>query len=143
MKPTIEILQARIRNALVAAFGDEYADADPMLVPASNPKFGDYQSNAALSLAKRLRQKPRAIAEQIVEQLEIAPLCEEATVAGPGFINLSLQPSYLEAQLQTMTSDPHLGIERVQQPQKVVIDFSSPNIATGVNQPTHHATLRV
>ena len=129
MKPAIEILQERIRNALVAAFGEEYADADPMLLPASNPKFGDYQSNAALSLAKRLQQKPRAIAEQIVEQLEVTPLCKEPTVAGPGFINLSLQSSYLEAQFQAITNDPRLGVERVQQPQRVAIDFSSPNIA--------------
>jgi len=114
---------------MVAAFGADLATADPMLVPASNPKFGDYQANGAMALAKPLKQNPRAIATQIVQHLEVSDLCEAPEVAGPGFINLRLQQDYLEAQLQHLQPDERLGVELVKQPQTVVVDFSSPNIA--------------
>jgi arginyl-tRNA synthetase len=129
MSSTIEQLKARFSQAFVAAFGAELAETDPILVPASNPKFGDYQSNAPLSLTKKLGQPPRAIAEQIVQQLNVSDFCAPPVIAGPGFINLTLKPEYLAAQLQSMQADERLGVDRVKQPQKVVVDFSSPNIA--------------
>lgn len=129
MNATIAELKNRLEQAIVAAFGDELAGTDPILVPASNPKFGDYQANVAMSLTKKLGQPPRAIAEAIVAQLELADLCEPPTVAGPGFINLSLKPAYLEQQLQQMQSDARLGIPPTKQPQRTIVDFSSPNIA--------------
>ncbi|MBD2096739.1 arginine--tRNA ligase [Trichocoleus sp. FACHB-591] len=129
MSSTIEQLKARFSQAFVAAFGAELADTDPILVPASNPKFGDYQSNAPLSLTKKLGQPPRAIAEQIVQQLNVSDFCAPPIIAGPGFINLTLKPEYLAAQLRSMQAGERLGIEPVKQPQKVVVDFSSPNIA--------------
>lgn len=129
MNSTIAYLKQLFSEALVAAFGADYADVDPMLVPASNPKFGDFQSNLAMSLTKRVGQPPRAIAEQLVQKLNLAEICQPATIAGPGFINLSLKPEYLEAQLQKIQTDARLGIEPVAQPQRVIVDFSSPNIA--------------
>jgi len=129
MTSTLEQLKAKFKQALIAAFGETMADTDPMLVPASNPKFGDYQSNAALSLAKPLGQPPRAIAQLLVKHLDVADICHPPTVAGPGFINFTLKPTYLEAKLNKSLTDPRLGVDPAKQPQRVVVDFSSPNIA--------------
>ncbi|PSR18947.1 arginine--tRNA ligase [filamentous cyanobacterium CCP3] len=129
MKSTLAQLTARFDQALVAAFGPELGSTDPMLVPTTNPKFGDYQANLAMSLAKPLKQKPRDIAAQIVEKLEVSDLCEPPEIAGPGFINLRFKTQYLEDQLRAMQADPRLGVAPVEQPQKVIVDFSSPNIA--------------
>jgi arginyl-tRNA synthetase len=122
-------LKIGFQQALVAAFGDDFAQTDPILVPASNPKFGDYQSNVAMSLAKPLGKAPRAIAEQLVQNLQISELCEIPSIAGPGFINLTLKPAYLEAQLAAMQTDFRLGVARVKHPKRVIVDFSAPNIA--------------
>lgn len=129
MLSAIATLTARLEQALVSAFGSELAGADPMLVPASNPKFGDYQANGAMALAKQLRDKPRAIATAIVEHLDVADICEPPAIAGPGFINLRLKTEYLEAQLQAIEADPRLGVAPAKQVKKVIVDFSSPNIA--------------
>lgn len=129
MKSSINLLKERFDRALVAAFGEELAGTDPLLVPASNPKFGDYQSNVAMSLAKPLKQKPRDIATKIVDRLDVADICESPEIAGPGFINLTLKPSYLETQLSSIVGFARLGVDRVETPQKIVVDFSSPNIA--------------
>jgi arginyl-tRNA synthetase len=129
MNSTVEQLKTRFEQALVAAFGTDYAGVDPMLVPASNPKFGDYQSNAALSLSKKLGKPPRAIAEAIIQHLDVSDFCETPSVAGPGFINFTLKPAYLEAQLSVIQADSRLGVAAARKPQRVVVDFSSPNIA--------------
>lgn len=128
MNSTIAHLKESLRQALGSAFGSEYATTDPMLMPASNPKFGDYQSNVALSLAKPLGKAPRAIAEQLVQHLSVSNVCEPPEIAGPGFINFKLKIEYLEAQLATMQAT-RLGVEPTKQPQRVIVDFSSPNIA--------------
>jgi arginyl-tRNA synthetase len=129
MNSTQEQLKDKLQQALVAAFGTDYIGVDPILVPASNPKFGDYQANVALSLAKRLGQQPRAIAQQIVDKLDISDLCKPPEVAGPGFINLKLQTEYLEAQLNAIQADPRLGVAKAKTPKREIVDFSSPNIA--------------
>jgi arginyl-tRNA synthetase len=129
MDATIEQLKLKFQQALVATFGTDYAGVDPILVAASNPKFGDYQSNVALSLSKQLGQPPRAIAEKLIQQLDVIDICQPPVVAGPGFINLTLKPAYLEAQLSAIQSDPRLGVAVAKTPKRVVIDFSSPNIA--------------
>ncbi|MGD1901469.1 MAG: arginine--tRNA ligase [Geitlerinemataceae cyanobacterium] len=125
----IALLVEKFDRALVAAFGDDLAGTDPLLAATNNPKFGDYQANLAMSLAKRLKQKPRDIATAIVEALDVSDICEPPEIAGPGFINLRLKTSYLESQLQAMLPGDRLGIAPVASPQKVVVDFSSPNIA--------------
>jgi arginyl-tRNA synthetase len=129
MYSLLEQLRQHFSQALVNAFGDDYADTDPLVVPAAKPEFGDYQSNIALSLAKELKQKPRDTAQQIVDHLEIESISHPPEIAGPGFINLRLKASYLESQLQTIAQDSQLGAEKVETPQRVIVDFSSPNIA--------------
>ena len=129
MTSTLSTIETRFDKALVAAFGDELSGTDPIIVPASNPRFGDYQSNVAMSLTKRLKQAPRNIAQKIIDRLDVADICQTPEIAGPGFINLTLKPAYLEEQLQGMQTDDRLGIAPVENPQKVAIDFSSPNIA--------------
>ena len=129
MKSTLAQLTARFDQALIAAFGPDLAGTDPMLVPTSNPKFGDYQANLAMSLAKPLQENPRAIATQIVAKLDLSDLCEPPEIAGPGFINLRFKTQYLEDQLRAMQADPRLGVDPVAHPQTVIVDFSSPNIA--------------
>lgn len=118
MLSAIATLTQRLEQALVKAFGEDLAGTDPVLVPASNPKFGDYQANCAMALAKRLKDKPRAIAENIVANLDVADICEPPEIAGPGFINLRLQTGYLEAQLQAIASDERLGVVLVASPKK-------------------------
>jgi arginyl-tRNA synthetase len=129
MNATIALLKARLEQALIAAFGAEMAGTDPILVPASNPKFGDYQANVAMSLAKNLGMAPRAIAEQIIQHLEVGDCCEAPSVAGAGFINLTLKTAYLEENLKRMQADERLGLPLTKQPKRVIVDFSSPNIA--------------
>jgi arginyl-tRNA synthetase len=126
---TIADLKTRFQEALIAAFGSEFANTDPILASASNPKFGDFQSNVAMSLTKQVGKPPRAIAEQIVQHLDVSNLCEAPAIAGPGFINLKLKQTYLEAQLAKVQGDPRLGVASVKQPKRVIVDFSGPNIA--------------
>lgn len=129
MKSLLEQLSHRFHQALITAFGEEVAGVAPLVVPASNPQFGDYQSNLALSLAKPLGQPARAIAQQLLERLEVGDLCQPVEIAGPGFINLRIKPTFLEAQITTVQGDPRLGVARAEPAEKVVVDFSSPNIA--------------
>jgi arginyl-tRNA synthetase len=107
---------------------------DPQLEAASKPEFGDYQANGALPLAKPLGQAPRAIAAAVVEQLGADPafgaLCLPPQIAGPGFINLTLRPELLAAEVRRRVDDPRLGVSSAEPPlTPVIVDFSSPNIA--------------
>ncbi|MEM8503811.1 MAG: arginine--tRNA ligase [Cyanobacteria bacterium P01_D01_bin.1] len=129
MKSTLDELKSRVQAALVAAFGDEYRETDPVLVGTSNPKFGDYQANVAMSLAKPLKMNPRAIATKITENLDIADICEPPSIAGPGFINFQLKAEYLEQQLNAVHASERLGVPQANPPQKVLVDYPSPNIA--------------
>ena len=129
MASILSILSQRFQTALACAFGDSYAGVDPVLGVSTQPKFGDYQANVALPLAKRLQQSPREVAQAIIDALDVSDLCEPPSVAGPGFINLTLKPSYLEQWLSQIESDPQLGVPPVTHPERIVIDFSSPNIA--------------
>jgi arginyl-tRNA synthetase len=126
---TIAYLTSQLDRAIIAALGTEYAGLDPQLVLSSNPKFGDYQANMAMGLAKKLGKQPRAVAQSIVDNLDVADVCEPPQIAGPGFINFILKPSYLATQLQTMRANERLGVPVAAHPQRVVVDFSSPNIA--------------
>ncbi|MBW4556685.1 MAG: arginine--tRNA ligase [Trichormus sp. ATA11-4-KO1] len=129
MNATQEQLKLKFSQALVAAFGDDYAGVDPILVFASNPKFGDYQANVALSLSKQLGQQPRAIASAIVDKLDVSDVCESPEIAGSGFINLKLKTTYLETQLNAIQLDSRLGLPKAKTPKREIVDFSSPNIA--------------
>ncbi|PSB12102.1 arginine--tRNA ligase [Pleurocapsa sp. CCALA 161] len=129
MTSILEQLQDSVSQALLSAFGDELANTDPLVASTNNPKFGDYQSNVALSLAKPLQQNPRAIAQTIIAHLQIEDMCETPTIAGAGFINFTLKSNYIGQLLSQIQSDERLGIPRVQPESKVIVDFSSPNIA--------------
>ena len=120
----------RFRDALAAAFGEAYRDADPILRPAQDPKFGDYQANLAMSLGKTLGLKPRDVAQKIADALDLTGLCDEPpTIAGPGFINIRLSNDALGRFATAMLRNDRLGIEPDPTPQTVVIDYSSPNVA--------------
>lgn len=129
MNSVVEQLKIKFTQALIAAFGVDFQGIDPMLVSASNPKFGDYQCNISLSLSKQLGMQPRAIAQKILEHLDVKGICQTPTIAGPGFINLTVEPAYLESQLSEIQNKPRLGVELAKTPQRVIVDFSSPNIA--------------
>jgi len=129
MKSTLNELKNRVQAALVAAFGEDYSDTDPLLVSTNNPKFGDYQANVAMSLAKPLKSNPRAIATQISENIDVSDLCEPPSIAGPGFINFKLKTDYLETQLKAMHGSDRLGIAKANPPLKIIADYPSPNIA--------------
>ena len=129
-------LENQLRDAMQRAFPEAAAAGqafDPQLAPASKPEFGDFQANGALPLAKPLGQPPRKIAEAVVEQLKadesFMALCQEPQIAGPGFINITLQPERLAAEVQQRLGDVRLGVPAVEQAAPVVVDFSSPNIA--------------
>jgi arginyl-tRNA synthetase len=129
MPTAIDQLKTQIESALITAFGPELAGTDPVLVPTTNPKFGDYQVNVAMSLSKRLGQPPRTIAQTILDNLDVSDLFETPEIAGPGFINLKFKAAYLNQQLAAMQRDNRLGVSPTSTPKKVVVDFSSPNIA--------------
>ena len=126
-------LEAQLREAMQRAFPEVDALLDPQLAPASKPEFGDFQANGALPLAKPLKQAPRQIAGVIVEALQADPaftaLCLEPQIAGPGFINLTIRPECLAAEVSARLGDPRLGVPEVHSDAAVVVDFSSPNIA--------------
>ncbi|AKN61386.1 arginyl-tRNA synthetase [Synechococcus sp. WH 8020] len=128
-----QALDTQLREAMQRAFPDVDALLDPQLAPASKPEFGDFQANGALPLAKPLKQAPRHIAGAIVEALQADPafaaLCLEPQIAGPGFINLTIRPERLAAEVSARLGDPRLGVPEVQSDAAVVVDFSSPNIA--------------
>ena len=129
MKSTLNELQNRVQAALAAAFGEEYAQTGPLLASTNNPKFGDYQANVAMSLAKPLKNKPREIATRITENLDVSDFCEPPSIAGPGFINFKLKTAYLEQQLKAVQESDRLGIAKADPPQKIIVDYPSPNIA--------------
>ena len=152
MLSVLNTLTERLRVALEKAFPEAAAEVarasgaslDPQLAPASKPEFGDFQANGALALARPLRQQPRAVATAIVEQLAADPaftaLCLPPQIAGPGFINLTLRPEALVAEVASRLADSRLGVPLVgasaagiQAPsplaEPVIVDFSSPNIA--------------
>ncbi|HEX3930993.1 MAG TPA: arginine--tRNA ligase [Nocardioides sp.] len=112
-------------DAIGRAFGDEYADADPLIRPS---QFADYQANVAMSLAKRLGRPPRDVAATLVEHLELDDVCEPVAVSGPGFLNLRLRDAWLAGAVGELRADPRLGVPR-QRPQIVPVDYSAPNVA--------------
>src|SRR2546423_13076979 len=126
MPTIVSQLNAAFRTAIHQAFG---LDADPILAVSQNEKFGDYQSNAAMGLAKQLSKKPREVAEAIKAKLDLGEMAEEITIAGPGFLNVRLKPDWLARQVQAVETDPRLGVPPVSPAQTIVVDLSGPNVA--------------
>ncbi len=116
-------------QAFVEAFpGQDFCEADIEVAPTKDAKLGDYQCNSAMRFTKVLGQAPRVIAETVVAALHKQSLFSEVTVAGPGFINVKVALSFLETEVTRMLAEPGFGL-KVAQPVKVIIDFSSPNVA--------------
>ncbi|MHC4632689.1 MAG: arginine--tRNA ligase domain-containing protein [Planctomycetota bacterium] len=129
MKPVIDQLEERISEAMAAATGR--SDCAAIVRPSTDPKFGDYQANGAMALAKKIKTNPRKLAEQVVKVLDITDICEEPEVAGPGFINLRLKADFIANNLLEINSDSEnrLSIDKESGPKTIVVDFSCPNIA--------------
>ncbi|MFC1676225.1 arginine--tRNA ligase [Planctomycetota bacterium] len=128
MKPVVDILEKRISDAMTVATGQENCSA--IVKPAADPKFGDYQANGVMALAKKLKNNPRKLAEQIVEKLDLTDICDEPEIAGPGFINLRLKPGFLASSLLEINAEPeNMAVEKLEHAETVVVDFSGPNIA--------------
>jgi len=128
MKSTIEILEERISAAMAKVAGRQGRAA--IVRPTTDAKFGDYQANGVMALAKQMKTNPRKLAEDVVKALDLGDICEEPEIAGPGFINLRLKADFLAAGLLEINKDTdHLGVQRTSDPKTIVVDFSSPNIA--------------
>lgn len=124
----VEFLEGEFRVAIARVAGIEPAAADPHLRASQNPEFGDYQVNAALPLAKRLKQKPRDIAQRLVDSVAVSAVAEPLEIAGPGFINIRLKPAALASALAAM-DDEALGVEPDPDTHPIVIDLCSVNVA--------------
>lgn len=131
MKNLILQLKACFDAALAQAFPDlPSQDRILEIAPSSQEKFGHYQFNSAMRLAKLVQSHPRQVAEKIVAHLERREqFISQLEVAGPGFINITLDPHFLAKGVDELVRDPHLGIDLPEKVQKVIVDFSSPNVA--------------
>lgn len=133
----LQELKNRFATALatVSDTPDQFVN---MIRPAQDAKFGDFQANFAMPLAKRRGEAPRDIAQQIVDAVDVTDLCEPPEVAGPGFINLRLRREWLEQRVERTLGDDRLGVPPVTDARHYVVDFSSPNVA----KPMHVGHLR-
>jgi len=128
----VAVLDQAFRAAIVKSFGKQFADVDPQIKPSANPQFGDFQVNGAMSLAKQLEGSPQArdVAMKLLEQARpmIGHVVDYAEVAGPGFINLRLRPSFL-AELLAAMDTPGLGVQPETDTHSIVVDMCGVNVA--------------
>ncbi|WP_246088301.1 arginine--tRNA ligase [Nocardioides albertanoniae] len=117
-----------MRSAVVACFGDAYAQIDTELRPATRPEFGHLQSNLPLRLAGPLGLAPREIGARLLEALDIGGL-GSVELAGAGFLNVTWSPEHLADAVRELLADRHLSVPAPETPQRVVVDYSSPNVA--------------
>jgi arginyl-tRNA synthetase len=130
-------IEQRLREAVSAVLPD--ADTGAILVrPCPDPKFGDYQSNALMSLAKVRKLNPRLVATDVIGKLDVSEWCEKVEVAGAGFLNFKLKNSALASALEAAARGEHVFFEKAAHPRTVVVDFSSPNVA----KPMHVGHIR-
>ncbi|AKF24066.1 arginyl-tRNA synthetase [Sulfurovum lithotrophicum] len=123
-------LKEEVNKVIKAAFDKAGIDAEPISVSeATKPEFGDYQFNGAMALSKKLRKNPREIASEIMGHLDFSGIVAKAEIAGPGFINLWLNDTWVAQACEKARADERLGIEKTSNPIKVVVDYSGPNMA--------------
>ncbi|RCS52928.1 arginine--tRNA ligase [Bremerella cremea] len=133
----LALLKARFQPVLESMSAD-VAPLLEMIRPAGDPKFGDYQANFAMGLAKKVGKNPRDLATEIVAATSLEDLCEPPEVAGPGFINLKLRDDWLQMQLSAAQADTRVGVEKAAESKTYIVDYSSPNVA----KPMHVGHIR-
>jgi arginyl-tRNA synthetase len=133
-----ERLSAWTTEAMSSVFGLENEGVHLGVAPTNNDKFGDYQCNAAMELARTLKKAPRQIAEEFIAAAQLPDFVEKIEIAGPGFINFFLSNRALAGYIESLENDPFLGAEQVGQGKTVVIDYSGPNVA----KPMHIGHIR-
>jgi len=131
MNLLLKTIKDIINQAFRETFPELPQDFDAEVTRATNPQFGHYQCNSALSLAKKLQQNPRTIAQALIDHINsLEDHCfDELSLAGPGFINMTIHPRAINQALQCMNVGTHFGAQTPDNPQRIVIDFSSPNVA--------------
>lgn len=131
MKTLLDQLSEKFKAAILAAYPNlaSMEDLPIEVVVSSNEKFRHYQCNSPMKLSKVLKQNPRAIAEKILSHVQLNDMAASMEIAGPGFINITLKPEYLSMALTERLGDPEGAIRAGHKPQRIIIDFSSPNTA--------------
>ena len=131
------VLEHHLRETVAAVLPD--ADISSLLVrPCPDPKFGDYQTNALIALARQRKLNPRQLASDVLAKLDVSPWCDQVEIAGAGFLNFRVKPDVIARTLRGAARGEHLFLQKTTQPRTVVIDFSSPNVA----KPMHVGHIR-
>lgn len=135
MQTILHRLQGKLAHALKNAFGNDLPQNSPLLEPevvqSTQVQFGHYQCNNSLKLAKEVKKNPRQVAETIVSFLnqDKDGMISKVEIAGPGFINITIDSKFISKEIEEMLSDERLGVPLPHNKQKVIVEFSSPNIA--------------
>jgi len=123
-------IKSQLSTIIKKALEDAHIETDDIIISdASKPEFGDYQFNGIMKLAKKLRKNPREIAVDVIEHIDTTDIISKVEVAGPGFINIWLNNSWLSTQTTSIIDDERVGVGFVDKPQRVVVDYSGPNMA--------------
>lgn len=133
METIPSLLEAALRPVVAALGGEE-----PRVTAATDPRFGDYQTNVAMVLAKAQRTNPRQLATKLIADLDVSGISDRPEIAGAGFINFRIRPEYLAQRFAALLPDERLGVDPAEPARRIILDFSGPNIA----KPMHVGHIR-